>query len=75
MLRLERRQAAAAARSVADAKAEALRGSDVEAVAAPVAPRNSRGKFSIWPRRDQRGAEGSDSDESFTDSARSESAV
>lgn len=75
MLRLERRQAAAAARSVADAKAEALRGSDVEAVAAPVAPRNSRGKFSIWPRRDQRGAEGSDSDESFIDSAQGESAV
>ena len=76
MWRLERRHAAAAARSAADAKAEALRGGlDVMSIAA-LARQQSGGVVSItWPRWDRRSAEGSDSDESFTDSARGESAV
>jgi hypothetical protein len=76
MWRLERRHAAAAARRAADAKAEALRGGlDVMSIAA-LARQKSGGVVSItWPRWYRRSAEGSDSDESFTDSARSESAV
>ena len=71
MWRLERRHAAAAACSAANAKAEALRGSDFKSFAAP-ARQHSEGGLSIWPRLDRRSAEASDSDESFNDSAQGE---
>ena len=71
MWRLERRHAAAAACSAANAKAEALRGSDFKSFAAP-ARQHSEGGLSIWPRWDGRSAEASDSDESFNDSAQGE---
>jgi hypothetical protein len=76
MWRLERRRAAAAARSSADAKAEALRGGlDVMSTAA-LARQHSEGVVSItWPRWDRRSAEESDSDGSFNDSALGESAA
>jgi hypothetical protein len=71
MWRLERRHAAAAARSAADAKAEALKGSDLNFFAA-TAWQHSEGGLSILPRWDRRSAEASDSDESFNDSAQGE---
>jgi hypothetical protein len=71
MWRLERRHAAAAARSAADAKAEALKGSDLKSCAAP-AWQHSEGGLSILPRWHRRSAEASDSDESFNDSAQGE---
>jgi hypothetical protein len=71
MWRLERRHAAAAARSAADAKAEALKVSDLKSFAAP-AWQHSEGGLSILPRWDRRSAEASDSDESFNDSAQGE---
>ena len=71
MWRLERRHAAAAARSAADAKAEALKGSDLNFFAVP-AWQHSEGGLSILPRWDRRSAEASDSDESFNDSAQGE---
>jgi hypothetical protein len=70
MWRLERRHAAAA-RSAADAKAEALKGSDLKSFAAP-AWQHSEGGLSILPRWHRRSAEASDSDESFNDSAQGE---
>lgn len=71
MWRLERRRAAAAARSVADAKAEALRGGpDVMSTAALARQHFGDVESSItWPRWDRRSAEESDSDGSFNDSA------
>ena len=71
MWRLERRHAAAAARSAADAKAEALKGSDLNFFAA-TAWQHSEGGLSILPRWHRRSAEASDSDESFNDSAQGE---
>jgi hypothetical protein len=71
MWRLERRHAAAAARSAADAEAEALKGSDLKSFAAP-AWQHSEGGLSILPRWHRRSAEASDSDESFNDSAQGE---
>lgn len=77
MWRLERRRAAAAARSVADAKAEALRGGpDLMSTAALVRQHFGGVESSItWPRWDRRSAEESDSDGSFNDSALGESAA
>jgi hypothetical protein len=74
MWRLERRRAAAAARSVADAKAEALRGGPDLMSTAALARQHFGGVESItWPRWDRRSAEESDSDGSFNDSALGES--
>ena len=74
MWRLERRRAAAAARSVADAKAEALRGGPDVMSTAALARQHFGGVESItWPRWDRRSAEESDSDGSFNDSALGES--
>ena len=55
----------------ANAKAEALRGSDFKSFAAP-ARQHSEGGLSIWPRLDRRSAAARDSDESFNDSAQGE---
>jgi hypothetical protein len=74
MWRLERRHAAAAARSSADAKAEALRGGPDLMSTAALARQHFGGVESItWPRWDRRSAEESDSDGSFNDSALGES--
>ena len=58
-------------KATADAKAEALKGSDLKSCAAP-AWQHSEGGLSILPRWHRRSAEASDSDESFNDSAQGE---
>jgi hypothetical protein len=70
MYRLEARQAAAAARSAAEAKAEALRGLDLKTLRVQGDPKIG---FQIFRRR--RDAETSDSEDSFDDSARGDAAV